>query len=190
MKFCSSALIIFIGIGLLSCETTKSKTEKFDIAVGFLGIKDISNYHVKEDGNAVIVKDKISDERFICTISDSLYVKTYKYFSSRDDSFAMSFYNDSTLVNDYDLNVQRTNPSVSNWPTDSVIEFFFPKIPFGHQTLLLNYKNGKGKSLTIDSVKIINGKCSLKIPFNDLEEYGFGLAFKYCKYVTIREWVF
>ncbi|MFY0673102.1 MAG: hypothetical protein JXQ87_06840 [Bacteroidia bacterium] len=188
------AWIIFFLVTISSCKPSGNGSENIDLAVNFLGIKDINNYTINEKGNNVILNNNETDERFICTLSDSNYVKSYKYYISEDDSFKMSFHNDSTLINDYNLNVLRTNPSVSNWPTDSVIEFFFPKIPFGQKTLLLNYKDAKGKSTTIKSVKIINGKCSLKIPFSDLEEHGFGLSYKfktkYYKYITMREWLF
>ena len=190
----NSAFMSLICVSLFSCGTSVTQNDNLNLAIEFLGVEDLSYFYIEENGNHVIFTEKISGERFICIVSDNNYVKTYKYFNSAEDSYTMSFYNDSTLANDYNIQLLNTAPPISSWPTNEPIEFTFPKIPFGWQTLLLNSKNAKGKSTTIDSVKIVDGKCTIKIPFSSLEKNGFGLSFrfksKYSKYSVMQEWVF
>ncbi|MGB0431984.1 MAG: hypothetical protein ACPGLV_16030 [Bacteroidia bacterium] len=188
------AWIFVIILAVSSCTSNDKKSDNLELAVNFLGIKNVSNYDVKEKGNSVILNDKKSDEQFICTVSDSNYIKTYKYYSSSDDSFIMSFHNDSILVNDFSIDLLEISPSAANWPTDEVIEFTFPRIPFGRKTLRLIDKDSIGTSTIIDSVNVVDGKASFQIPFELVSENGFSISYrfssKYSKFSIENEHVF
>jgi hypothetical protein len=189
-----TAFIILICASLFSCGTSENKSDNLDLTVNFLEIKDINNFNIRENGIQVIFEDKISNDRYICFVSDSNYIKTYKHISPSGDSLEVFFWNRDVINDNYAVDIIKIEPPTSKWPTSEPIEFSFPKILFGKKTLFLTKYDSIGNSIQIDSAKIFNGNAILKIPFDEVMNSGFSIVHshesKYSKYQNQSEHVF